>query len=136
MSRLSHPFVNLRSLLSPRIRLLPFAACLALATGGTGCGYFRTIGTGAHMDKPRDRPTSTDDRTRVMVVEVTTDAQGAVANITFKRSSGKDGVDAYVAETIRQGWPAQPSLRTVAEVTYSQAKGFSEPKVLSSSPAL
>ncbi len=127
--------MNPRRLLPPLARPFLLAACLALAVGSAGCGYFRTIGTGAHMDKSQARPTTTDNRTRVMVVEVTTDAQGAVANVAFTRSSGKEGIDAYVAETIRQGWPSQPSRRTVAQVTYSQAKGFSEPKVLSSAPA-
>ena len=70
-----------------------------------------------------------------MVVEVTTDAQGQISNIHFQRSSGKDGIDNYVGETIRQGWPQQPSTRTVVQVTFSEDKGFSQPKVLSTSPA-
>ena len=70
-----------------------------------------------------------------MTVEVTTGPQGEIANIRFQRSSGKDAIDGYVAQTIRDGWPQQPSTRTVVEVTYSQEKGFSQPKVISTSPA-
>ena len=62
------------------------------------------------------------------------DAEGNVAQIHFQRSSGKDSVDAYVAQSIHDGWPHQPSVKTVAEVSYSVAKGFSEPKIISTTP--
>ena len=87
------------------------------------------------MDRTQTHPTTSDHRARTMVVEVTTDPQGQVANIAFKRSSGKEGIDGYVAQTIHESWPQQPSTRTVAEITYTKDTGFSQPKVLSSSPA-
>ena len=109
-------------------------ACLLLA--GTGCRLINpSYGTGTHMDVARDHPHDTNPKLeRKMVVEVTTDAEGNVASIHFQRSSGKDGIDGYVAETIRQNWPHQPSMRTVAALTYSTEKGFSSPTVLSSTP--
>ena len=87
------------------------------------------------MDQAKAPPATTDRRVRVMVVEVTTGPEGQIANIRFQRSSGKEGIDGYVAESIRQGWPQQPSTRTVVEVTYSADKGFSSPKVISTAPA-
>ena len=102
---------------------------------GAGCNTIRNLGTGTHLDAPPDHPhDTTPTRERLMVVEVTTDPQGNVAEIHFQRSSGKDGIDAYVAETIRQSWPHQPSTRSVASLTYSTEDGFSAPKVLSSTP--
>ena len=104
---------------------------------GAGCQLIRNYGTGTHLDAPRDHPHDTNpSRVREMVVDVTTDAQGNVAEIHFERSSGKDGIDAYVAESIRQGWPRQPSTRSVASLTYSTEKGFTPPKILSTTPAL
>ena len=113
-------------------------ALLLLLLAGTGCkNFLATRGTGSHMDAPRareDKPI--DTRRRDMLVEVTTDAQGNVAEVRFQRSSGKESVDAYVAESIRGGWPHQPSTRSVAAVTYSADKGFTQPKIISSSPVL
>ena len=103
--------------------------------GGSGCSYFRNLGSGTHMDRAQAPPAPTDHRIRVMVVEVTTGPDGQIADIHFQRSSGKEGIDGYVAESIRQGWPQQPSTRTVVEMTYSADKGFSQPKVLSTVPA-
>ena len=59
-----------------------------------------------------------------MLIEVTTDASGAVATVEFKRSSGSAALDNYVAENIRHNWPAQPSTRSLVELTYSAEKGF------------
>ena len=102
---------------------------------GTGCKKFATLGSGTHMDAPRDRTTApVDNRRREMIVEVTTDPEGNVAEIHFQRSSGKESLDAYIAESIRQGWPRQPSMKSVAAITYSVEKGFSEPKVISNTP--
>ena len=122
-----------RFLPPPRPALL--LAGLLLAAGGSGCSYFHTLGSGTHMVQTKAPPAPLDRRVRVMVVEVTTGPQGEIANIRFQRSSGKDGVDGYVAQTIRDGWPPQPSVRTVVEVTYSEEKGFSQPKVISTAPA-
>ena len=87
------------------------------------------------MDAPREHPRDTDPRrVREMVVEVITDPEGSVAEIHFQRSSGKEGIDGYVAESIRQTWPRQPSTRSIASINYSTEKGFSSPKIISSSP--
>ena len=115
--------------------LLGLLSCALLLPAGTSCTFFRNYGSGTHMDAPRDHPHDTNpSRELPMIVVVTTDAQGNVANIQFQRSSGKDGVDAYVADTIRQNWPRQPSTRSVASLTYSTEKGFSTPKIISSTP--
>ena len=117
----------------PRPALL--LAGLLLAAGGSGCSYLHTLGSGTHMDQAKAPPAALDRHVRVMIVEVTTGPQGEIANIRFQRSSGKGGIDGYVEQTIREGWPQQSSTRTVVEVTYSEDKGFSQPKVLSTAPA-
>lgn len=117
------------------LRLSAGALCLLLA--GTGCQnpFARRSDTVARMDAPREREHKPlDTRRHELVLVVTTDAQGAVAQINVQRSSGKDGVDAYVIQSIRDGWPRQPSTRSVVQVEYSAEKGFTEPKVLSSTP--
>ncbi len=119
--------------------LRPTVCALSLLLVGSGCGgkglFARRSDTVARMDEPRPREHKPlDSRRRDMVVEITTDAQGNVVEIHFQRSSGKDSVDAYVAESIRQGWPHQPSTKSVAAISYSVEKGFSEPKVLSNTP--
>ena len=121
------------SLPLPRPVLL--LAGLLLVTAGGGCSYFRNLGSGTHMDQAKAPPAPTDHRVRVMDVEVTTGPEGQITNIHFQRSSGKEGIDGYVAESIRQGWPQQPSTRTVVEMTYSADKGFSQPKIISTAPA-
>ncbi len=109
--------------------------CGLLLVTGAGCQIIRNYGSGTHLDNPRDHPHDTNPRrVREMVVEVTTDATGSVTEIHFQRSSGKEGIDGYVAESIRQTWPRQPSTKSVASLTYSTEKGFSAPKVLSSTP--
>ena len=109
-------------------------ACLLLTCGG--CSIYRNMGTGAHMDAPREHPHDPNgNRVREMVVEVTTDPEGNVVDIHFQRSSGSDGVDGYVAQSIHEQWPRQPSTRSVASISYSRDKGFSTPKIISSTPA-
>ena len=113
-------------------------ACALLLAWGAGCTLFqsRTAGTGTHYDAPTERPTSPKgSKVRPMLVEVTTDANGAVTTVQFKRSSGSDVVDQHVADTIRASGPQKPSTITDAEITYSLADGFSEPKLLSTRPA-
>lgn len=113
------------------------AGALLLA-GNAGCNLFRSpnAGSGTHLDKPQERPQSKNSQnSRVIVVEVTTDATGSVTAVQFKRSSGSDAVDNYVANSIHQNWPRQASMVTVAELTYSIADGFSQPKTISSHPA-
>lgn len=118
-------------------RVLSLLCVLPLLAAGTGCKMLAIRGSGTHMDAPtRESTKPVDTRRRDIVVEVTTDPEGNVATIRIQRSSGKESLDAYVAETIRQSWPRQPSTRSVAEITYSVEKGFGEPKVLSTTPAL
>ena len=120
-----------------RAFFLPGLLCgVLLLVTGTGCRIINpNYGTGTHLDTPRDHPhDSNPTREREMIVEVTTDAEGNVADIRFQRSSGKDGVDGYVAQSIRESWPRQPSTRSVASLTYSTEKGFSTPKMISSTP--
>ena len=115
--------------------LFSLLLCVFLTVTGTGCQIVRNYGSGTHLNTPQDHPHDTNPtREREMVVEVTTDAEGNVATINFRRSSGKDGIDAYVAETIREGWPRKPSTKSVASLTYSAEKGFSAPKMISSTP--
>ena len=104
----------------------------------TGCGLFRGTGTKQQLDPPpapAHRPV--DSKEKTIVLEVTTDASGAVVTVTFKKSSGSDAIDAYVADSIRGNFPATPSTRSVVELTYAAGrdKRFSDPKILSSSPA-
>lgn len=124
-----------RPFLRPTLGVL---ALLLLASAGCKNGPLAPrSNTIARMDAPRAKENKPlDPRRRDIVVEVTTDAQGEVVEVHFQRSSGKDSVDAYVAESIRSGWPHQPSTRSVASLSYSAEKGFTEPKILSSSPAL
>ena len=94
------------------------------------------MGTGQKLDAPRERHAAKKGVTkRTMVVEVTTDASGAVVSVRFVRSSGTDTVDNFVADSIRNNWPQVPSRITQAELTYTMADGFSQPKMLSSRPA-
>ncbi len=107
-----------------------------LAVGGAGCQLYHNLGTGEHYDAPEARPVSDKSkRVRDMVVEVTTNAEDAVTQVQFKRSSGSSVVDQYVAESARVNWAGKPSTVTVIALTYSGEKGFSDPKVLSTSPA-
>ena len=105
-----------------------------LATAVPGCGLFRGgSATRQRLDPPREVPHHpTNVKPRTMQVEVTTDASGAVADVNFTRSSGSGAVDNYVAENIRHTWPANPSNRSLVEITYSAEKGFSEPRLISS----
>ena len=101
-----------------------------------GCTLFRNMGTGEHLAAPREHPTNTKAvRKRDMLIEVTTDASGAVVSVQFKKSSGSDSIDNYVADTIQKTWPQVPSKVTLAELTYSVADGFSKPREISSHPA-
>ncbi len=87
------------------------------------------------MPRANTFPTSKDIKKREMLVEVTTDANGEVINVQFKRSSGSDVVDAHVADTIHNSWPRVPSTVTEAALTFSVADGFSQPRTISSHPA-
>lgn len=115
-----------------RVALLSTLVCVFSTSA---CSYFRTLGSGTHLNKPDEQAAPVDHRTRVMVVQVTTDGAGQIADIHFVRSSGREGIDGFVADTIRNNWPAEPSTKTVVQVTYSVEAGFSQPKVLSKGPA-
>jgi hypothetical protein len=112
-------------------------AALGVAVAGCGgCQLYRNLGTGEHYDAPEDKPASDKSkRVRNIVVAVTTDAAGAVTQVQFKRSSGSTVIDQYVAESARTNWSGKPSAVTVIALTYSGEKGFSEPKVISTTAA-
>ena len=121
---------------SSRSVLLSRLAVLALVIAGLpGCSFLRGDGTKQRLDEPRDTPHHpTGAKLKPMLVEVTTDASGAVVTVEFKRSSGSSAVDNYVAENIRHNWPSKPSNRSLVELTYTVEKGFSEPRLISSAP--
>lgn len=113
------------------------AICALVAVGAPSCSFFRGDGTKQRLDEPRELPHHpVNVRPRTMMIEATTDVTGAVVGIVFKRGSGSDAVDNYVAENLRHAPPGNPSTRSLIELTYSAEKGFSEPKLVSSSPAL
>ena len=118
-------------------RFTRLVACGFVLSGGVGCSLFHsTPGTKERMDEPRPQlANEKDQKKRDMLVEVTTDANGEVVNIVFKRSSGADTIDSYVADSIHNKWPKIPSTVTLAEVTFSMAGGFSQPRMISSHPA-
>jgi hypothetical protein len=119
-----------------RLRMNLWLALALALIGCSGCQLYHDLGTGEHYDAPEERPASDKSkRVRDIVVEVTTDASGAVTLVHFKRSSGSSVVDQYVAESARINWAGKPSTRATIELTYSGEKGFSDPKVLSTTPA-
>lgn len=115
---------------------LSCALPLFLSIGASGCQLYHNLGSGAHYDAPPEHKL-TERSTKVldMIVEVTTDANRNVIAITFKRSSGRESIDEYVAQSIRTSFPGTPSTVSLVELTYSGLNGFSEPKLLSSHPA-
>ena len=127
-------FPSLRLSLHGFTRLV---ACGLVLSGSMGCSLFRGApGTKERMDEPRPQISNEkDQKKRDMLVEVTTDASGDVVNIVFKRSSGADTIDAYVADSIHNKWPKIASTVTLAEVTFTMAGGFSQPRMISSHPA-
>lgn len=107
-----------------------------LVASVSGCSFLRGDGTKQRLDPPSEHPHHpVNAKTRTMLIEITTDPEGVVANVEFKRSSGSDAVDNYVAENLRHAAPGKPSTRSLVELTYSASKGFSEPKLISSAPA-
>jgi hypothetical protein len=126
----------MKSLRRRSVWLARTSALGLLMLGSGGCQLYRNLGSGEHYDAPQPRPVSDKSkRVRDIVVEVTTNADGAVTQVQFKRSSGSQVVDQYVAESARINWAGKPSTVTAIELTYSGEKGFSDPKVLSTSPA-
>ena len=122
--------------LSPPVSISRLFVISVVLTGVSGCSFFRGDGTKQRLDTPREVPHHpVNVKARTMVIQVTTDATGAVVGVEFQRSSGSDAVDNYVAQNIRHTWPSNPSNRSVVELTYSADKSFSEPKLISSSPA-
>ena len=105
-------------------RLVVFSIVLACLSG---CSLLRGDGSKQRLDPPPTPPhRPIDTRVKTMLIEVTTDASGAVVTVEFKRSSGSAALDNYVAENIRHNWPAQASTRSLVELTYSVEKGFSD----------
>ena len=115
--------------------LLTSALCLLTSTfplGGCRGGLFPNAGSGTHLDPqektPSHRPTA---KAATVQAEVTTDASNQVVMIRILRSSGSSSVDDFVADSIRQGFPAAPSTRSVVEINYKPGAGFSDPRILS-----
>ncbi len=101
-----------------------------------GCSFLRGDGTKQRLDTPREHPHHPANvKPRTMLIEITTDVGGQVVGVEFKRSSGSNAVDDYVAENLRHAAPGKPLTRSLVELTYSAEKGFSEPKLISSAPA-
>lgn len=111
------------------IRWLPLVLCLGLV----GCQSFRSRNAlpDATPVKKYHEPSK---KVRTVQAEVTTDESGAVADVRVLRPSGSPALDDFVVESIRSTWPPAPSRRTVVEMSHSPAAGFSEPKVISTSP--
>ena len=99
-----------------------------------GCALYHSLGTGVRYDPPQEQPAYKSKQVHDMLIEVTTNASGAVTQVQFKRSSGSPDLDAYVADSIRSDWAGGPSRRSVAELTYSGEKGFSTPKIITTEP--
>jgi hypothetical protein len=109
---------------------------LAAALSCTGCQLYRNLGSGVRYDVPEDKPADQKSKlVRHIVVAVTTNAAGQVTLVQFIRSSGLADHDQYVADSLRANWSGAPSTRSVVSLTYSGEKGFSVPKLLSTTPA-
>jgi hypothetical protein len=111
------------------------ALSLSLSLCASGCQLYHNLGTGEHYDTPPEHKL-TERSTKVldMLVEVTTNANGNVVAVTFKRSSGRESIDEYVADSIRTSFPGVPSTISLVELTYTGLNGFSEPKLISRRP--
>lgn len=116
-----------------RAALLSLAAAVAL--GGSGCQLYRSIGKGQNMDTERPRPHhEVQHGGQEIIAEVTTDAEGKVASINLRKSSGREAVDNYVVESIRSGWPPVPSTRSIVRLRHLSDGGFSDPETISNTP--
>ena len=106
-----------------------------LLLGDGGCIFLRNYGTGTHLDAPPDKaPHHGSAKASTMQIEITTDATAQVTMIHFVKSSGSDALDGFVADSIRHTWPGSPSTRALVEIHYAPGTGFSEPKLISSTP--
>ncbi len=127
--------MNERSRALARISL-SLALPMLLSLCASGCQLYHNLGTGEHYDAPPEHKlTKRSTQVLDILVEVTTDAKSNVAAISFKRSSGRESIDEYVAQSIRTSFPGTPSTVSLVELTYSGLNGFSDPKLLSSRPA-
>lgn len=111
--------------------------CLVvLSVMSSGCGFYRSLGKGQRMEPARERPHHEVSKAgENIVVAVTTDAEGNIVNINFIKRSRSEAVDGYVAQTITDSFPRQPSTRTVVQLRHSANAGFGEPQVVSREPA-
>lgn len=112
------------------------ALLLPLMLGLGGCNFIHNYGSGTHLDTPAEKPAKRRNTAKAstMLIDVTTNAEGQVVSVDFVRSSGSAAVDNFVADSIRHDFPGNPSTRTRVEVNYSPADGFSQPKLISSTP--
>ena len=123
-----------------RLAFIPMRTAQPLVLGSLlifgGCTFLHNYGSGTHLDAPPEKaPHPNAAKASTMQIEVTTDAAAQVVSVHFVRSSGSDAVDNFVANSIEHNWPGGPSKRSLVEVHYTPGTGFSEPKLISSSPA-
>lgn len=111
------------------------ALLLAAVLPCAGCTFYRSLGKGQHLERDRPAPHHEVAKNgKEIVLAVTTDASGAVADVVIQKSSGSDAVDNYVATSVRAGWPAVPSTRSLVRLEHSPNGGFSDPQIISSTP--
>ena len=119
----------------PSSRLLCAGLLLVACAQFGGCTFFRNYGSGTHLDSPREKTQKKfTAKAATMQFEVLTDAAGQVVQVQFIRSSGSNAVDNYVANSARENLAGAASTRSVYEINYTPNTGFSNPKLLSSSP--
>lgn len=128
--------------MSPRLKPTALRATRLLLLGlwlftSGGCSFIHNFGSGTRLDAPPEKTSHPGTaKAATMQIEVTTDAVGQVTTVNFVKSSGSNAVDGFVADSIRHNWPGGPSKRTLVEMRYDPHTGFSEPKLLSSVPAI
>lgn len=108
---------------------------LSVLAGGSGCTYYRSLGKGQRLEPANDRPhRKASGGSEDLVVAISTDAAGNIVNVEFIKHSRSQAVEQYVAQTIVDGFPRQPSTRTVVRLRHTSNAGFSDPEVVSTEP--
>ena len=107
-----------------------------LSVLSSGCTFYRSLGKGQHIAPARERShRDTRGTSENIVAAVTTDPEGNIVNINFIKHSRSQAVDEYIVQTISDGFPRQPSTRTVVQISHAANAGFGEPQVISREPA-